>query len=755
MHFSRQHYLVFASLSCLSPLSFAQQDEQAINAAQCPLPSYINIGENIVIDDPDVIQILSQSSSIEKDNFAKFSGGVTLIGKDQRISANSVEVNRQSSLINANGDIHFQNKGLNVFASDLTASEQSKVTTLSGASYQLADSLAHGKAGQLAISQDGRLTLTDSTFTTCYGENPDWQLSASEIVISADENMGEAYHARFEIMDVPVLYIPYFTFPVNNERKSGFLYPMISSSSNRGVEIETPYYWNIQPNLDATITPRYMSKRGMQLNTEFRYLVDQQHGQIDIEYLNNDKELSGNNDARYLWRIQHTGNFSENFRAYVDYTSISDDAYLIDIGSQHYNSNDTYLYQLGELAYFSDNWNAKIKMQDFEILGNHTQSYKTVPQVEFSHFNDLGILNSKFELYSELSKFETVDTNRPEAERFHVEAGINVPIYTPAWFLNSEFKLLQTNYRQTRLDNSPELTRNVSRTLPKVRFHGGLNLERSTELFKQSFTQTLEPQIQYLYIPSRDQSEIGIYDTAVLQDDYEGLFRDRRFSGLDRIADANQYAWGLTSRFLDQNNLERMRFSLGRIVYLKDTQFNADNNDNVDESALAADAFVRINNNWQFSSNIQYNTDLDLTRNSQTSIDYHFGKNNVIQLNHRYTKNLPDVTLEQLSLLSSVRINKDWQFVGRVTQDLALDRSIESYAGFQYESCCWAVRIAYHRHINSSVDGFGIDSRDEFNSGFMIKFVLKGLTGQQSSISTQDMFNSSIFGYKRPYFLNN
>ena len=747
--------MVFTSLLCFSSASLAEPNEQNTIAKQCPLPTSINIGDDIVIDDPNVIQIISQSTGIEKDNFAKFNGGVTLIAQDKRISADSLEVNRQTSYINANGDIHFQDKSLNIFAKDLTASEKDKQTTLSGANYQINNSLIHGEAGQLTINEDGQLILTDSTFTTCYGETPDWQLSASEITISAEENKGEAYHARFEVMGVPVVYIPYFTFPVTNERKSGFLYPMISSSTNNGLEIETPYYWNIQPNLDATITPRYMSKRGLQLITEFRYLLDEQFGQVDVEYLSSDKELVNNNDARYLWRVQHVGNFSENFRAYVDYTSISDDAYLVDIGSEQYNDNDTYLYQLGELAYFSDNWQATIKIQDFEILGNHTQSYKTVPQVEFSHSNELGWLNSKFEIYSELSKFETVDQSRPEAERYHIEAGINLPLYTPAWFLNSEVKLLQTNYRQTRLNNTPELEKNVSRTIPKIRFHGGFNMERTTKLFSQSFTQTLEPQVQYLYIPSKDQSDIGLYDTGMLQDDYEGLFRDRRFSGLDRIADANQYAWGLTSRFLDKQNFERMRFSLGRIVYLQDTQFNSTNDTSVDQSALAADAFFRISNQWQLSSNIQYNTDQDVTRNSQTSIDYHFGENNIVQLNHRYTKNLPDVTLEQLSLLSSVRLNKDWHFVGRATQDLVQSRSVEAYAGFQYESCCWAVRIAYHRHINSSVDGLGLEARDEFNSGFMINFVIKGLTGQQSSISTQDMFNSSIFGYKRPYFLNN
>ncbi|WP_286263240.1 LPS-assembly protein LptD [Thalassotalea atypica] len=758
MHFSLRHLFTKCTILMMSPWAYAQSAQAPMEVRVCPVPQFAQLGSKVIIDDPDVIQILSKRSSIEKDQFAIFEGGVTLINKDKKISAQKLEINRNTAVLNAQGNIHFQNDAIDIFAQQLKASESSQSTTLSGTDYHLKGSLGHGKAGELSVSDDGRLTLSDSSFTTCYGETPDWQISASEINISAKDNKGEAFNAVIELFDVPVFYLPYISFPVTDERKSGFLYPVIGSSNKSGLEIETPYYLNIAENMDATITPRYMSKRGTQLLTEFRYLSGEQTGKFDVEYLNKDDEITTNDDARYLWRFQHVGNFSENFRAYADYTSISDDAYLVDIGSKHYNSNDAYLYQIGELAYFGETWNATVKVQDFEVIGNHNQSYKTVPQIEINNYQDLPFWNGKFELYSELSRFKSNDQTQAQADRFHLEAGMSFPIYTPAWFFNSEFKLLQTNYKQERLENSPELERHVSRTLPKVRFHGGINLERETTLFNTAFTQTIEPQLQYLYIPDREQDNIGLYDTTILQDDYAGLFRDKRFSGLDRIAEANQYSWGLTSRLLDKSNVERMRFSLGRIVYLNDTNFEInDNGTNVDESSLAADIFVRANSQWQFSSNIQYNTDLDITRQSQANIDYHFTETDLLQLTHRYTKDLSDVTLEQLSLLSSVRLNKDWHFVSRVTQDLKRRRSLETLAGFQYENCCWGIRFAYQRHINSSIDELGTfnDNRDEFDSGFVVQFVIKGLSGQKTTLNTQDMFNSSIFGYKRPYYLNN
>ncbi len=792
MPFSRQS--LFICCFFLSNFSFgviysqaAENNSSITNEnQQCPISTFEKIAQNEQALGNNTIKIISQYSSIEKNQFAHFSGGVTLINKTQRITANELAFNRLSSAINASGAIHYQNNGINIHASDLVVSEQDRSTQMNNASYQFSGIPGHGNAGKLQISADGGLSLVDSTFTTCVGDAPDWQLKASEIIISAEGDVGEAYNAQFRVFDVPVLYIPYFSFPVSNQRKTGFLYPTMSTSNKSGLEIETPFYWNISENMDATLTPHYMSKRGVQLITEFRYLSDLQSGVIDLEYLNKDNELQDNNDPRYLARIQHVGTFSENFRVYVDYTTISDDNYLVDIESNQYSSNDAYLYQIGELSYFGENWQATMKLQDFEVLGDHQQSYKTTPHIEVHVNQPLSFWQGQFEVYSELSHFQAADDSQPEANRYHVEAGLTFPISTPAWFFNSEFKLMQTYYQQENIEGYSDLEKNVSRTLPKVRFHGGINFDRKLAWF-DGYRQTLEPQLQYLYIPEEDQSNIGLYDTTNLQDDYNGLFRDRRYSGLDRISAANQYTWGVTSRILDASNLEIFRLSLGRITYLDKDYLNQEsnivsnplNNDLVDsinngsnnnlsndlttnefsndQSSLAADLFYRLNHQWQISGGLQYNTHESFTNKSQVNLDYQFDKYHTVQLSHRYTRNVSGESLEQASLLTSFAINKDWAFVGRMTRDLQQGRSLETYAGFQYESCCWAIRFAYHRHINSNLDDDSLttENRDEFNSGFMVQFIIKGLGGQQSAIGIQDMFDSSIFGYKRPYILNN
>jgi len=745
--------------------AYAQQamisnDSLGDEAVSCPIPGYLNIQASQQALDFNALNILSKTTEIKKNQFAKFSGGVTFFKESHTVKADELEINRLTSQVNAQGNIHFQNQAVDIFASELIANKESRTTVLSDTSYQLANIPGHGSAKNISVSADGELTLLDSSFTTCYGEIPDWQLQASEINISVSNNHGEAYNAKFELFDVPVLYIPYFSFPVTKERKSGFLYPKISRSSGAsGLEVEVPYYWNIAPNMDATITPRYMSNRGLQFIGQFRYLSGFQNGQFDLEYLNKDEELKASDDARYLARFQHIGTFSDNYRAFIDYTTISDDNYLVDIKSKQYNSNDAYLYQTAELAYFNNNWQAKIQIQDFEVLGNHNTGYKTVPHIEINNYKKLPFLNGRFDIYSEITRFKSDDLNLPEADRYHIETGATFPISTPAWFLHSEFKLLQTNYHQTRIEKFSALDKNISRTLPKVRFHGGVNFDRQIDVFNKSYTQTLEPQIQYLYIKNKDQNNIALYDTTSLQDDYNGLFRDERYSGLDRIAKANQYSWGVTTRTLNSVSAELFRLSVGRIVYFNDSNIAADEKQGIsaDESALAAEVFLQINRQWQYRADIQYNTKNNTTNKSQNTLDYVFDNNQSIQLNHRYTRNVSGTSLEQLSLLTNFALNKDWKFVGRITQDLHDKRSIESYAGLQYESCCWAIRFAYHRNINTKLDeqNFINENRDEFNSGFMIEFLFKGLGGGQQTLNTDEMLNSSIFGYKRPYFLNN
>ncbi|WNC71616.1 LPS assembly protein LptD [Thalassotalea psychrophila] len=755
--------LFFVVLLGVNSFAIAAEDDTQALIIKCPIP----VPEPITLENPEQLDhqsilIESKKSYVEKNQSTRFSGGVKLASGDKKIAADEILVDRVNGKISATGNTRFQDNSMTINADSLVASSIEKKMILSNSQYQLHSSPGRGTAEELKISELGA-SLVDSSFTTCTEPVPDWQISASEINLSTKDNEGEAWNTVFRVKDVPVFYLPYFNFPLTDERKTGFLYPTISSSSSKGAEVGLPFYWNIAENMDATITPIHMSERGTQLNTEFRYLTGQQFGQIDLEYLDKDKELINNDDARYLARYQHAGTFAENYRVYVDYSDISDDNYLVDIGSKQFSKSEAYLWRIGELSYFSNNWHSTVKVQDFKVLGDNNPSYRTLPQLELDVYQPLGFLNSTFNIYSEYSHFDISNEDLPTADRLHVETGLSIPYSKPGWFINSDFRVMHTAYQQDNVENvnlttSLNLTEEADRTLPKVRIHTGLNFDRDTSFLVDDMTQTFEPQIQYLYIPEKDQNDIFIYDTSPLQDDFDGLFRDRRFSGLDRIAEANQVSFGATTRILNQSNTELFHLSVGRIFYLDNSSISFDEEGTQeDSSALAADMFIQLARRWQFKSDIQYDTKNSRTDKSHVSIDYRKDNRNIFQLSHRYIENVSGVQIEQASALSSFPINKDWQVVGRVTHDLIRKRSLEAYGGVQYESCCWAIRFAVYRNINTNLDeqDFDSENRDEFDNGFMLQFVLKGLGGNQKPLPIDDMLESGIFGYKRPYFLSN
>lgn len=738
--------------------------ENKFNSAVCLAPPIPALTMLEPPTESGAIHIQSQTAQVLNNAQTRFTGDVLLFENNQRIKADVVNVDRLEAIINASGNIHFQNADLNVFADSLKGADQLEAAELQNTAYSLNGRPGQGDAERLIVYNTGAMTLKSANFTTCPDlENADWKLTASEINIDVAENSGEAFNARFKIADIPVFYMPYFSFPVTDKRKSGFLFPKIASSSNSGLEISTPYYINLAPNYDATITPYYMSNRGLQLKTELRYLVDQQQGMVHMEYLNKDDEIKSNDDARYLFRVQHVGNFAENFRGYIDYTTISDENYFVDLRSEHYNSNDTSLSKVGELSYFTDNWRTTVKLQSFDVLGDYTESPKTLPHVEVEGHVPVDFLSDTFatywDVYSEVTRFENKDESSPEANRMHIESGLTLPYSSPATFFTAEAKLLYTYYDQDNIEDYSFLDSSVSRTLPKVRLHTGINLERDTELFSTNLTQTLEPQIQYLYIGEKDQSNIGVYDTTTLQDDYDGLFRDRRYSGLDRIAKANQFSVGLTSRFLSEINEELFSFSFGQIFYINDSNIDLTEQDNEvnDQSSLAAELFVQLSKRWQLNSNFQYDSENDVTEKSNVSLDYRRNDRELVHITHRYNRDVSGNTIEQASLLGTYPVSPEWMLVANYTRDLTRRRTLEHYLGAQYESCCWALRVAYHRHINSNLNeqNFIDENRDEFNSGVVLQFVFKGFADYQSGLQIEDMLDTGVFGYKRPYFLNN
>ncbi|MDN4503505.1 LPS assembly protein LptD [Alteromonadaceae bacterium BrNp21-10] len=712
---------------------------------QCPAPA--NAAEIRLRDKSTGIEVKANRTQIEQDQVAEFAGKVQIISDTAQINAQQARIDKNTQQLTASGEIQYRDQQINVKSEDVHLSFKSGQLSMDNTEYRMLGFVGRGQAQRIALDKEQGIELQDVTFTTCPEGDEDWQIKASSISLSKNNIWGEAEHTRFYLMGVPVFYLPYFRFPVTEQRQSGLLFPVVGSSDSTGLSYAQPYYWNIADNYDATFTPRVMVNRGVQLQTEFRYLGDSQSGQLDLEYLDHDRHTD-DSKPRYFYRINHQAALSDNWQSNININGISDDNYIVDLGSDFYNRADTHLYRSAGINYFSDNLNFSAELQDFQIIGDHPDSYRALPELRLQ-YSQPWVAGLEFNLNSELAYFDKGTADAPTATRFHIAPSLRLPLHATWGEFIAETTLLQTNYIQQDAERFG-LKENVSRTIGRGRLYGALAFERETLFFGKGNTQTLEPKIQYLYSSYQDQSNIGIYDTTRLQNDFAGLFRGQEFTGIDRISDTNQVSLGLTTRILDNNNQEHLRLSLGQIFYLSNNKVLEAHKDN-DRSALAAELDWRLGSKWFTHAELQISTDTNKVEKSSLSLDYRLGDNKIVQLSHRFVRELSGEEIDQLGVTTSWPISANWHWVGRWYKDIDRNRTIESYAGVQYESCCWALQIVSQRYLTNRFDVLGGQSTEDYESGIILKFVFKGMGGKNSS---RALLNDGLFGYRQPYFLN-
>lgn len=734
----KYNQLVTLSLLSLSVVTYAQDN-------QCPVP--MDSSDLQLRDVGTGLEVKALSTSVKQNSLAKFAGKVQIISDSAQIKAQQARIDKISQRLNASGNIRYQDKQLKVSSEDVQLDFQSGELSLDKTEYRMLGISGRGNAQRIELSKEEGIKLEDVSFTTCPAGQEDWQMVASTIQLRPGEIWGEAKNARFYLMDVPVFYLPYFRFPVTDQRQSGLLFPKISSSDSTGLSYEQPLYWNIADNYDATFSPRAMVSRGVQLKTEFRYLTKQQSGQIDLEYLQHDRrELD--EDPRYFYRFIHKGNFAPGWQVNININGISDDNYIVDLDSDFYSRADTHLYRNAGIQYHNENLSFSADLRDFQLIGNHPDSYRALPELKLDYiqpwFSDVD-----FSLHSELTYFDSAEEGASAATRFHIAPSLRWSKFENWGEFTAEATLLQTNYRQQNGEQYG-LDEQVSRTIGRGRLYGAMNFERPSNWFGNSITQTLEPKIQYLYTSYQDQTNIGLYDTTRLQNNFAGLFRGQEFTGLDRISDTNQITLGLTSRFLDENDEEQFRLSIGQIFYLADNRVLEAHKD-TNRSALAGELDWKLGSKWFMHSEVQMDSTSNKLDKSSLSLDYQLAENKLIQISHRYVRELSGEQIDQLGVTASWPINQNWHWVGRWYKDMTSHRTIESYAGVQYESCCWSIQFVSQRYLNNRFDQTGGQSTNTFESGIALKFIFKGMGGGNSA---RALLNDGLFGYRQPYFLN-
>ncbi|MBE4701842.1 LPS assembly protein LptD [Citrobacter freundii] len=716
---------------------------------------------------------------------AVFTGNVDIAQGNSRLQADEVQLHQKQAegqpepirTVDALGNVHYDDNQVILKGPKGWSNLNTKDTNIWEGDYQMVGRQGRGKADLMKQRGENRYTILENgSFTSCLPGSDTWSVVGSEVIHDREEQVAEIWNARFKLGPVPVFYSPYLQLPVGDKRRSGFLIPNAKYSTNNYFEFYLPYYWNIAPNMDATITPHYMHRRGgIMWENEFRYLTQAGAGLMEVDYLNSDKVYEDehpkdDNSRRWLFYWQHSGVMDQVWRFNVDYTKVSDTSYFNDFDNKYGSSTDGYATQKFSVGYAVQNFDATVSTKQFQVFdAQNSNSYSAQPQLDVNYYqNDVGPFDTR--IYGQAVHFVNTNDNMPEATRVHLEPTINLPLSNNWGSINTEAKLLATHYQQTNLDwynSNPQNTKlddSANRVMPQFKVDGKMVFERDMQMLAPGYTQTLEPRAQYLYVPYRDQSHIYNYDSSLLQSDYSGLFRDRTYGGLDRIASANQVTTGVTSRVYDDAAVERFNISVGQIYYFTESRTGDDNikwenDDKTGSLVWAGDTYWRISDRWGLRSGIQYDTRLDSVATSSSSIEYRRDENRMLQLNYRYASSeyiqatLPSYYstaeqykngISQVGAVASFPIADRWSIVGAYYFDTNVNKEADSMLGLQYNSCCYAIRFGYERKLNGW-DNTQKHAIYDNTIGFNIE--LRGLSSNYG-LGTNQMLRSNILPYQ-------
>ena len=747
------------SLSILTALYSAESTADLAKQCLYGVPHFT--GEVVSGNPNDLpVYIEADQAEITQPRSGIYKGNVDVKQGNRHLQSAEVEVQQQGSGDNvqryafARGGFDYRDNQINLLGDDAKIHLNTKDTDVRNAHYQLVDRQGRGSAESVELRDDYRV-MKNATFTSCLQDDHSWSIYADEMRQHVKEEYAEMWHARFKVQGVPVFYTPYLQLPIGDRRRSGLLIPTLGHGSRDGSFYAQPVYWNIAPNLDATLTPKYMSRRGWQLNSEFRYLTTLGEGQMAGEYLGDDrlKDYDSENRKRHLFYWKHNAAFARDWRLDLNYTKVSDKRYFNDFDSAYGSSTDGYADQTGRIAYYQPNYNIAMFVKQFQIFDEVVIGpYRALPQIDFNYYQN-GLFGNKvdFKLFSQAVRFDNDSAQMPTAWRFHGEPSVNTTLSNRYGSMNLEAKLYATQYQQKkgRSDKAEDVESSVNRILPQLKIDLQSVLA-SNQTFISGYTQTLEPRAQYLFRPYKDQSNIGSklnsqylgfgYDSSLLQQDYFSLFNSRRYSGLDRIASANQVTLGGTSRFFDENKEERFNIAVGQTYYLEPSRIdeNRDNRTEGSSSSWAIEANWKINDLMRWRGGYQYDPQLGQVSLANTGIEYNPTKNNVVQLNYRYASkeyinqnltaeaNRYNQDIKQLGVQVGWELSDHWAIAGRYYQDLALKKPVEQYLGVQYNTCCWSVGVGARRYVTSRQNQKNDDIF--YDHGIGVTFELRGFS---------------------------
>ncbi len=608
-----------------------------------------------------------------------------------------LKYNREFGRIEADGGARWQNGVDRFFGPRLRYNTFDDTGTFDQPTFLMQrEETSRGSADSLEFLGKDRYRFKNARYTTCEPGQEDWRLEAGELDLDFETEQGRAKSPRLKFFDTTVLAAPFATFSLNHQRKSGVLAPYYGHSTQRGLEAGVPYYWNIAPEHDATITPIYMSRRGSMLKSEFRY-IDLGVGELKYEYLPGDKAFNGSRQG-ITW--QHNQLILPNLRAVVDYNRVSDDRYFIDLSSRVQQVSTGNLQQLATLQYnnsaFGLGYGLTASVQRYQTLQDPlapiTPPYARTPQLNFgTGKNDIGgLVDASFP--AEYVRF--THPTMVQGSRVQFSPTFAAPLLTPGWFVAPKAGLHYASYGLERTGPGQPTAPSVA--IPWLSLDSGLVFDREAKWFGQALTQTLEPRLYYVYVPYRNQDQIPVFDTGLADFSFPQLFTENRFGGGDRLGDANQLTAAVTSRFLGSAGQEAFRATVGQRYYFSDERVGltpASPLRTVNTSNYLASVGGRVYRNVTFDTTMEYNQRDGRAERSNISARYTPEIAKVVTASYRFQRD----TLKQIDISGQWPVMPGWYAVGRYNYSLLDKRLVEGIAGLEYNAGCWVLRFTAQR----------------------------------------------------------
>jgi len=570
---------------------------------------------------------------------------------------------------------------------------------------------ARGDAKTILFEGQDKKRLKDARYTTCAAGVDDWYIKASELELNDYTDSGVAKNAYIEFKGVLLVYSPWISFSFNNQRKSGLLAPTYGTTSKSGFEVSVPFYWNISPNMDATLATRALSKRGVQWQGEFRYLEEEFSGIDNLEYLPSDSQ---NGENRYYANLKHQHNLGDGWSAGYSLEKVSDDQYFSDLSTRIVTTSRINLPQQFNVDYADDTWHFNALAQKFQTLDNLSFPYERLPQMTLSGTKYFGDFTTN--LYTQLVAFDT-NKSAPTTvtgTRFTLNPSVSLPMTQSYGYITPKVGVHHTSYS---LNDDPNNQSSYDRTLPIVSVDSGLFFDRNFNIGNNAYTQTIEPRLFYVYIPESKQSNIPVFDTSESDLNFSSLFSENQFTGNDRVNNANQLSLAFTTRLIESDTgTQRLSASVGQRFYFADQKVTLPNGTVRlnDSSDIIAGLSTNLKTRWNVDAFWQYNTDdSDAVRTTLTS-RYTPEPGKTLNLSYSYRKDL----LNQFDLSGQWPLGQGWYGIARANYSVREHQVIETLAGLEYDAGCWQTRTVVQRVSTATADA---------NYAFFFQLELGGL----------------------------